>query len=79
MLYIPLGINKFFVSKEDRVMWTSNCKLLYRYFLKFNRSIKMGREGRKRKKMELQICNRDIYFLSTIHNKWMLTMNFHDV
>lgn len=47
----------------------------------------MGREGggerRKKKenekKVELQICNRDTYFMSTIHNKWTLTRNLHDV
>lgn len=78
MLYIPLGINKFFVSKKDRIMWTSNCKLLYRYFLKFNRSIKIGREGRKRKIMELQICNEtSIFWVRFIINEcsqWTFTM-----
>lgn len=33
----------------------------------------------KEKKVELQICNRDTYFMSTIHNKWTLTRNLHDV
>lgn len=40
-----------------------------------------GEEKKKEneKKVELQICNRDTYFMSTIHNKWTLTRNLHDV